>query len=287
MKGIVRLAAKLYPRSWRARYGEEFDALLTLIFKDEERGNGRVVLDVVTGALLMQAQRGQKVALIGLSVCVATFAASLWADQHLYHTPGTHQIFRMDSTPGAMLEFLVLLILAITGVLTSIRVARAGWVFAGLAASYMAAILLVSLLTPRTIVSIGDSYCWDLWCVGIQSVNSTPRGESMLYTAELFLFADSDSEQRLPPPDGAKQFFYALDEKGRRFPVVPSPASPAADAAIVVKPGESVKFGLSFLAPASAGRLYLTGDPAAPFWVRLYFGSDLNPFHRRTLLRVV
>jgi hypothetical protein len=44
---------------------------------------------------------------------------------------------------------------------------------------------------------------------------------------------------------------------------------------------------LTFLAPANARSLYLTGDVTAPLWVRLYFGSDLHPFHRRTLLRVV
>lgn len=283
MKRIVRLAAKLYPRSWRARYGEEFEALL-----DEERGSSLVVLDVLAGSLLMQARRGRNAALIAVSAFVAIFVASQWAGQHLYITPGTHQTLHMDSAPGAMLEFLVLLILAIAGMFVLMRVPRAGWIFAGVAASYMGAILLVSALTPRTIVSIGDSYCWDLWCFGIQKVNSTPRGEGTLYTLEMVLFFDSNSEQHVPGPrDGTNQFFYALDEKAHRFPVVASPASPPVDTGITVKPGESAKFSLVFLAPASAEKLYLTGDPTAPFCVRLYFGSDLNPFHRRTLLRVV
>jgi hypothetical protein len=41
-----------------------------------------------------------------------------------------------------------------------------------------------------------------------------------------------------------------------------------------------------FLAPASVRKLYLTGDYAVMPWVPLYFGSDMNPLHRRTLLRL-
>jgi len=76
-----------------------------------------------------------------------------------------------------------------------------------------------------------------------------------------------------------------LDEQGRRFPIVAD--APPADANLTVKPGETVRSKLSFRAPVNARSLYLTGDMVAPPWVYLYFGSDLNPFHRRTLLRVV
>jgi hypothetical protein len=74
-----------------------------------------------------------------------------------------------------------------------------------------------------------------------------------------------------------------MDEQGRRFPIVNSGIS----GDLTVKPGESLKSALTFLVPANARTLYLTGDVGAPAWVRLYFGSDLNPFHKRTLLRVV
>jgi hypothetical protein len=115
-------------------------------------------------------------------------------------------------------------------------------------------------------------------------VRATPQGQNTLYKLEVSLFADSPAAQTLQADSGGKQFFYVTDEKGRRFPIIRS-SSAAVD--ISVKPGESAKFSLAFIAPANAGSLYLTGDAGAPPWVRLYFGSDLNPFHRRTLLRVV
>ncbi len=148
----------------------------------------------------------------------------------------------------------------------------------------MGAVVLVSLLTPRTIVNIGDSYCWDLWCLGIQNVNATPQGQNILYTAEVSLFSDADTVQ-LEVTDQPKRFFYLMDEQDRRFPILTYSSLGAADVAL--KPGESLKSSLTFLAPASARKLYLADDLKWPPWVCLYFGSDLNPFHRRTLLRVV
>jgi hypothetical protein len=250
---------------------------------DDVGVSGRITVDVFNGAILMQIQWWMKigtVALLGTSVALAT---SWWAGQRPYITPGAHQVFRMDSTPGALLEFLVLMIMAGVG-LGALASARARWLFAGIAASYMAAIMLVSLLTPRTIVSIGDSYCWDLWCLGIQNVRANPQGQNVLYTAEVSLFVDSTTAQ-LELTDQPKRPFYVVDEEGHRFPIVAYSSLGASK--VTVKPGESVKSSLTFLAPANARSLYLTGDIEAPLWVRLYFGSDLNPFHRRTLLRVV
>jgi hypothetical protein len=49
MKSIVRILARLYPASWRARYGAEFDALL-----EDVTPSARQALDVFLGAMSMQ-----------------------------------------------------------------------------------------------------------------------------------------------------------------------------------------------------------------------------------------
>jgi hypothetical protein len=278
MGSLIRLAARLYPRPWRARYGEEFEALL-----EDLGGGGRVVFDVLKGALLMQFQRSWKGGSAALLTAAVLAVASWLAGRRPYVTPGAHQVFRMDSVPGALLEFLVLLVLLAVGAIT-LAVRRRRWLAPLIATTYLAAASLVSLLTPRTIVNIGDSYCWDLWCVGIRNVNATSQGQDVLYTAEVSIFADTSTAQHVPAAQ-AKQFFYALDEQGRHFPILRDLSFAGAD--VVVNPGESVKSSLALLAPASARKLYLTGDMTAPPWVRLYFGSDLNPFHRRTLLRLL
>lgn len=232
---------------------------------------------------------------LGSAVLLATAGVALasWRiGQRPHITPGTHQIFYMDSTPGAMLEFLLVFVVAAVG-LVSVMLAQDGQsraakmarrISGGVVCGYFAAVVVVSLLTPKTIVSIGDSYCWDMWCVGIQDVNGAQEGQDVRYTAQVSVFADSHSEQRVPA-DQAKQFFYVMDDQGNRFPILREASF--ANANVIVKPGESVKSTLAFVVPAKVRKLYLTGDMSAPLWVRLYLGSDLAPFHRRTLLRIL
>ena len=52
MKLLLRAAARLYPRAWRDRYGEEFDALI-----DDLTPRWRHVFNIVVGALIMQISR--------------------------------------------------------------------------------------------------------------------------------------------------------------------------------------------------------------------------------------
>jgi len=52
MKTILRAVSHLYPRAWRQRYGEEFDALI-----DDLAPRWRDVIDTIAGALIMQISR--------------------------------------------------------------------------------------------------------------------------------------------------------------------------------------------------------------------------------------
>jgi hypothetical protein len=226
-----------------------------------------------------------KIGALGLLAATLVVAASWWAGQRTYISPGTHQVFHEDSNVGAIAGFLVFIAAAIAGLVALPgKATRAGWICAGIAIPYLTAVVLVSLLTPRTIVSVGDSYCWDLWCMGVLHVNATPQGANTLYTADVRVFCDSEHTHSVPA-EAARNFLYVLDEQGRRFPL--ERFSSHLDPDLTVNPGESVKASLTFLAPANAGKLYLMGaeGPMLP-WVYVYFGSDVSLFHRRTLLRV-
>jgi hypothetical protein len=288
MNRLIRLAARMYPRAWRERYGEEFEALL-----DDAGADGRAASNVLVGAVLMHFQRRKKMGAAALLAIGAILTASWWIGQRPYITLGSHQVFRMDSNPwGAMAGFLVFLAAIIVGLPILVlcvndrgcrgEAARTGKICASIAALYLAALVLVSLLTPRTIVSIGDGYCWDLWCLGVEQVHAVPQGQNILYTAEVRIFSTANRVATYREKD----FLYVLDDLDRRFPVFQDSSTlPALD--LNVKPKESVKTTLSFVAPANARKLYLTGDHRAMPWVYFYFGSDINPFHRRTLLRVL
>jgi len=289
MKRLVRLVARLYPRSWRERYGAEFEALLDDAFMDKLMADGRSVIDVFAGAVIMQVQRWKSFGPVVLIATVALFAGSWWAGQRPYISPGSHLVFRQDSTLGALVGCLVALAAAIGALIGAIlyqdgkrrAAGRLGWATAASFFLYVAAVAVVALLTPRTIVNIGDGYCYDLWCIGVQQVSAAAHGANVLVKVDVRIFSDAN---RVPAHE--RNLLYACDERGRRFPLLPdSSSSPVGD--ITVKPGESVNTALTFLAPADARKLYLTGERLEMPWVYLYFGSDVSPFHRRTFLRVL
>src|SRR5882724_10639903 len=71
MKAWLRWSARFYPRAWRERYGEEFDALL-----EQVDAGWRHVADVLRGALTMQLRTGASyLKLAGALAVVGAFAS--------------------------------------------------------------------------------------------------------------------------------------------------------------------------------------------------------------------
>jgi hypothetical protein len=283
MKRLIRLATRIYPRAWRERYGEEFLALI-----DDAGIDGHTVMNVVSSAVRMQVVRWREMGTAAALALAGLFLSSWWAGQHPYTTPGTHQVFRQDSTMGAIVELVVIFAVAIGFVVSAVlrqdgkshAAVRVRWACAATVVLYLAGVMLLSAITPRTIVSVSDSYCYDTWCIGIRQVNAIPQGQDILYTAEVTIFSDANRV----PTSRPINFLYASDDHGRRFPLVQDSSSVPID--VAVSPEEQARTSLRFIAPASANMLYLAGDEVSMPWVTLYFGSDISPFHRRTLLRV-
>jgi hypothetical protein len=233
---------------------------------------------------------------IGLAAFLASAGisvASWWAGQRPFLTPGNHQVFHEGSEAGALAGFLVFIAAAIPSVAALFGIhdrnfreaAHAGRVCVAIMAPYLAALTLASLLTPATVVNIGDSYCMDIWCLGINQVNATPRSQDILYTAEVAISVYSKHPHRFPAKQ-ATDLFYVLDDQGRRYPLK---EASFVDADVTVQPGEPLRSSFEFSAPPSARRLYLAGNDDGVMhlpWVYLYFGSDISLFHRRALLRI-
>lgn len=72
MNRLVRLTLLLYPRQWRARYGEELVALL-----EQTNGGWRDALNIVKGAIIMQFSKTTTLAIraaVGVAIYLATWA---------------------------------------------------------------------------------------------------------------------------------------------------------------------------------------------------------------------
>ena len=73
---------------------------------------------------------------------------------------------------------------------TAARIAGASVAALGL---YFLAHVVIGWTSPQTVVRLGDSYCWDLWCMGIQRVNATPRGSDIAYRIDVRFSSDANT----------------------------------------------------------------------------------------------
>src|SRR6478735_10528593 len=109
-------------------------------------------------------------------------------------------IVHSDSTLGALFSILVALVVlsclfVAFGALVAgqFRIAfKAFGIGIGIIAAFVIATVTMSLITPQTVVNIGDSYCEDLLCMGIDKVEATPRGEDIVYSLSAHIFSDAN-----------------------------------------------------------------------------------------------
>lgn len=123
---------------------------------------------------------------------------------------------------------------------------------------YFLAHVMIGWTSPQTVVKLGDSYCWDLWCMGIQKVTATPRGTDVAYKLDVRVFSDANTVKT--SIDEARLFL--VDDRGRRFSMIDDPSVIPIDTRL--EPGQSIETSLSFVAPADATRLFLMGDAPLP-----------------------
>jgi hypothetical protein len=199
-------------------------------------------------------------------------------------------VIHSDSNLGAALALLVLLAAAGMALWSAAlhasgklrQAVRALLASAMLIAVYTLAVIAFSWMTPQKIVQVGDSYCEDLWCIGIDRVSPKSLGQEIVYKVDVHIFSDAHRV----PTSAAGISLYLMDERGRRFPLVYDPSVIPFDTTLY--PGQSIKTSLTFITTPDTRQLFLTGDAPRepPFWVRLYLGSDDSLLHKRTLLAI-
>lgn len=91
MRRIIKLFALLYPRSWRDRYKNEFDALL-----DEVTPTRQAMLDVLRGAFKMQAKSGSVWTIAATAAAIALFASVAFSELANYHEYRSEAVIRPD-----------------------------------------------------------------------------------------------------------------------------------------------------------------------------------------------
>jgi hypothetical protein len=153
----------------------------------------------------------------------------------------------------------------------------------------------ISLLTPRTIVNIGETYCWDINCLGIDEVIPPAQASDAVYKLNAHVYNDANtikiSFKNISP--------FLVDERGRRFPMVDDTSVTPYDS--LLDPGQTIKTSFKFKVAPDARQLFLTmeetgpqehvGGKTAPFWAPLVglamYGGGGFLVQKEALLRVL
>jgi hypothetical protein len=154
------------------------------------------------------------------------------------------------------------------------------------------------------VVKVGDSYCADIRCIGIDKVQAEVKGPETIYDLDVRLFSDANTVK--VTFGGVSPVL--VDERGRRYPMVSSSDSRLALDAYL-DPGQTIKTKLAFAVPTGAQQLFLLDTPRtvkegarpsvggkrgpawAPYvglWLYLaWLGNDASPVHKTRMLRVL
>jgi len=168
---------------------------------------------------------------------------------------------------------------------------RLGGRLAGFLALYFAVLLAVSIATPGKHVPIGESQCFDEWCIAVVGVEKPaavgsvrPKGVFWIVNARV----SNRGRGRRHRETGA--FAYLLDRDGHRFG--PSPEGQAALAregtagsplTAFVDPGGSFSSRMVFDVPPSARDLAFVKS-SGWFPVAFIIGDPGSLLHRRTVV---
>ena len=151
------------------------------------------------------------------------------------------------------------------------------------AAAYIAIALAVSLLKPQRVMSIGDPWCFDDWCLTVESVDRTAGPSQVSYNVALRIY----SRARRVSQRAKGAWIYLIDGQGRRYPPDPAPSAVPLDA--LLQPLESATTLRVFHVPPDAHELGLITGHGGPYcgpMDLLIIGSGGCLFRKPAMIRI-
>jgi hypothetical protein len=150
------------------------------------------------------------------------------------------------------------------------------------AAIYVVVGLAVSFLRPQSVRSVGEPWCFDDWCVTVQSVQLDTTSANNTYRVDLLL--ESRAKRISQRAKGA--WIYLIDHDGRRFAPGPSQSVPLD---VLLSPGASIATTRTFQLPAGIRAIGLvTGHGGPPCGVMnfLIIGNSGCVFQKPAMVRI-
>jgi hypothetical protein len=145
---------------------------------------------------------------------------------------------------------------------------------------YLGAVLLVSLLSPRRVLQVGDDQCWDDWYLAVTHVNRRLAHDTVAYEVT---FRVSSRARRVAQRERGVQV-YLMDDRGRCYDPVPDDTATAFD--VLLQPQEAVEITRVFNLPADAQDPVLVVSHGGGFPGLFIIGDSESLFHKRTVVRL-
>jgi hypothetical protein len=151
------------------------------------------------------------------------------------------------------------------------------------AAAYFAIALAVGFLKPQRVMSIGEPWCFDDWCLTVERVDRTAGPSQVSYNVALRI--SSRARRVTQRANGA--WVYLIDGQGRRYSPDPAPSAVPLDA--LLQPLESATTLRVFHVPPDAHELGLITGHGGPYcgpMDLLIIGSGGCLFRKPTMIRI-
>jgi hypothetical protein len=147
-------------------------------------------------------------------------------------------------------------------------------------AVYLGVVILVSLVSPRRVLNVGDDQCFDDWCIAVADLRRESADAGISYTLTFRL--SSRARRRAQREHGVR--VYLMDDRGRCYDPMPDPAAIAFD--VMLQPQEAVNITRVFDLPADANHLVLVVSHGGGFPGCFIIGDSESLFHKRTVVRL-
>ncbi len=156
-------------------------------------------------------------------------------------------------------------------------------VYAICAAVYIATGVVVSYARPHRVLNVGDSWCFDDWCLAVDNVTRTPDGAYVSYRTDLRIFSTAGRVSQRAK--GA--WIYLIDDAGHLYSPEPDPTAVPLD--VLLHPDESTKTSRTFRVPSGTGELGLITGHGGAYCGAMSFliiGHTTCLFNRPPMIRI-
>ncbi len=145
---------------------------------------------------------------------------------------------------------------------------------------YFAVVLIVAFAAVPPVHQIGETQCFDDWCITVTDANKTTAGASQTWTVGLRISSRAKRVQQREL--GAA--VHLIDSQGRKF----YPVAAAADVPLDVQvgPGESADATRRFELPADASGVRLVYNHEGGFPIGDFIIGENQLFHDATVIRL-